>query len=582
MLEPVGTAPGLVVPADGDDGRRAAGPARRAAARCGTRRSRRRRCGPRWPAPGAYEQRIMRLFGPPESEIAKTLREAERDGVPLERLEITTCLRRGEIEIATVFEPGGRRGLRRVRGGGARAPRPDGVLPRRRDDRRAGGARAARPARAHGRRSAESCTGGLMAGRLTDRAGLLRVRAGRPDRLPERGQGRAGGRRRGLIERHGAVSPEVAVALADGAIARLGADLGIGITGIAGPGGGSEAKPVGTVCLSVARARRRAARPHAPAARRPRDGARADDHRRDAPAAAAAGWAATERLFVALDLPAAARAALAAFRDAEADPELWRPVPDEALHVTLVFLGPPAARGVRCGRGGRAGVRGSGCRPRARRRAAAPAAPRAGAVRGGRGRAGVLGSCRAAGAGLAAAGLYEPERRPFRPHATVARLRAGARAPRSPATRRPRARRVRRRGGDALPLAAVARGRALRAARACRARLIVQRACAATGPGVSSRADGRGLHAYRPRRARRPGRRVALPAASPAATWRSCRVATGARVRHAAGRRWTARAPLPGSVRAQARPAARRLRAADARLPLRRPRRRRASRRCSR
>src|SRR5688572_22373137 len=57
--------------------------------------------------------------------------------------------------------------------------------------------------------------------------------------------------------------------------------------------------------------------------------------------------AATERLFVALDLPAPARAALAAFRDAEADPELWRPVADVELHVTLVFLGhrPPGQAG---------------------------------------------------------------------------------------------------------------------------------------------------------------------------------------------------------------------------------------------
>ena len=55
-----------------------------------------------------------------------------------------------------------------------------------------------------------------------------------------------------LIEAHGAVSPEVAVALADGACARFGAELGIGITGIAGPGGGTPEKPVGTVCVSVA------------------------------------------------------------------------------------------------------------------------------------------------------------------------------------------------------------------------------------------------------------------------------------------------------------------------------------------
>ena len=54
-----------------------------------------------------------------------------------------------------------------------------------------------------------------------------------------------------LIEAHGAVSPEVAAALADGARAALGASVGVGVTGIAGPGGGSEAKPVGTVCLSV-------------------------------------------------------------------------------------------------------------------------------------------------------------------------------------------------------------------------------------------------------------------------------------------------------------------------------------------
>ena len=55
-----------------------------------------------------------------------------------------------------------------------------------------------------------------------------------------------------LIERYGAVSAEVAEALAEGARAKLGADLGVGVTGIAGPGGGTEEKPVGLVWLSVA------------------------------------------------------------------------------------------------------------------------------------------------------------------------------------------------------------------------------------------------------------------------------------------------------------------------------------------
>jgi len=246
VLEPVGTAPGLVVP-----GSPAIlvlpGPPRE--------------LQPMWETAletpvlaellgraGTYEQRIMRLFGIPESEIARSLREIESDGIPIERLEITTCLRRGEIEIATVFEPP----AAEVYDAFAAA-----IRERHRDtlfsddgstvDDQVVGLLAGRTVAV-----AESCTGGLMSARLTERGGSSEYMLGGLVVYSNEAKTALAGVPAELIAAHGAVSPEVAAALADGALERFGAQVGIGITGIAGPGGGTEEKPVGTVCLSVA------------------------------------------------------------------------------------------------------------------------------------------------------------------------------------------------------------------------------------------------------------------------------------------------------------------------------------------
>jgi len=100
--------------------------------------------------------------------------------------------------------------------------------------------------------TAESCTGGLLAARLTERPGSSAYVLGGLVVYSNEAKARLAGVDPALIERHGAVSTEVAEALADGAMTALGADVGVGITGIAGPDGGTPDKPVGTVCFSVA------------------------------------------------------------------------------------------------------------------------------------------------------------------------------------------------------------------------------------------------------------------------------------------------------------------------------------------
>jgi nicotinamide-nucleotide amidase len=195
----------------------------------------------------SYVQRTARLFGLPESGMAETLREAESEVDGFDRLEITTCLRRGEVEVVTRFEPDGAAAYEALLDLVARRhPRElfsvDGT---RVDDQVAGLLSGRRIA------TAESCTAGLIAARLTERAGSSAYVAGGVVAYANEAKTELLGVDPGLIERHGAVSEEVADAMAEGALARFGADTAVSVTGIAGPDGGTAEKPVGTVCWSV-------------------------------------------------------------------------------------------------------------------------------------------------------------------------------------------------------------------------------------------------------------------------------------------------------------------------------------------
>jgi nicotinamide-nucleotide amidase len=102
--------------------------------------------------------------------------------------------------------------------------------------------------------AAESCTGGLLTSRLTDVAGSSRYVGTSVVAYANEAKTALLGVPPALLAEHGAVSEPVAVAMAEGIRARAGADLGVGITGIAGPGGGSPEKPVGTVAIALAAA----------------------------------------------------------------------------------------------------------------------------------------------------------------------------------------------------------------------------------------------------------------------------------------------------------------------------------------
>jgi nicotinamide-nucleotide amidase len=242
VIDPIGTAPGLLVPWGRTTVVVLPGPPSELAQM--------------WPIVEAHpemtvlrggerlERSLLRVFGVSESVVAKAFEDAGGDGAGT---TTTICARRSEVEIL-VRAPSSARDARLRLTDGMRdrlaadlfsedeRPLEELVL----DAARARGATIA---------TAESCTAGLVAARLTDVAGSSDVVLGGIVAYANDIKHALLGVPGTLLERHGAVSAECAEAMARGALAATGASVAISTTGIAGPGGGSEEKPVGLVYL---------------------------------------------------------------------------------------------------------------------------------------------------------------------------------------------------------------------------------------------------------------------------------------------------------------------------------------------
>ncbi|WP_217158601.1 competence/damage-inducible protein A [[Mycobacterium] fortunisiensis] len=245
VLEPVGTAPGVIV-GGSPTVLVLPGPPRELQAM--------------WPAALAteavqqaisgrtrYRQETVRMFGLAESGLAETLREAQGSIPGFDALEITTCLRRGELEIVTRYEPDGADAYRellallRERHATALYSEDGSTV-----DEQVAALLAGRWIA-----TAESCTAGLLAARLADIPGCSDYFLGGAITYSNEAKAELLNVDPVLIAEYGAVSEPVAESMVTGALHHFGADTAVAISGIAGPGGGTPDKPVGTVCFAV-------------------------------------------------------------------------------------------------------------------------------------------------------------------------------------------------------------------------------------------------------------------------------------------------------------------------------------------
>jgi len=188
------------------------------------------------------ERAVLRFFGTPESAVAEALAEAGGDG---DGVEVTICAREFEIHVDLVVEPGAEE----------RAAALAGFMRERlgrylfSEDQRTIAEIVLDLCRARKLTlaTAESCTGGLVAARLTGVPGASEVFLGSVVAYANAVKASELEVAQEVLDLHGAVSAETAAAMAHGVRARLDADIGVAVTGVAGPDGGTDEKPVGLV-----------------------------------------------------------------------------------------------------------------------------------------------------------------------------------------------------------------------------------------------------------------------------------------------------------------------------------------------
>jgi nicotinamide-nucleotide amidase len=190
------------------------------------------------------ELQALRFYGVAESTVAQALESAGGDG---DGVEVTICARDSEIHVDVFAAPGAER--RGAEVAEALAAPISAFLYSRTDEPVEELVLAACRGLGLSLATAESCTGGLVAARLTSVPGSSDVFVGSVVSYSNSVKESALDVPVSVLEAYGAVSAETASAMAKGACERLGADVAVSVTGIAGPGGGTPAKPVGLVFL---------------------------------------------------------------------------------------------------------------------------------------------------------------------------------------------------------------------------------------------------------------------------------------------------------------------------------------------